>query len=468
MHHWIAWNILFRAQELAKRHRTFRILREMEAADQLSASALEGYRLEKLREFLSYCSHYVPYYRSRFSEYGIDPAHIRDVGELGVLPPLNKADIRKYRADLRSTIARDLTPFTTGGSTGEPLIFDIARRRTAARVACRQRVSRWWNLSTGDAEIALWGSPIEITRQRRVQDLRDRLLATRLLPAFEMSSAMITNYLDLLEAGKWRQIFGYPSAIYLLCREASKQGRDLRRVGFKAAFVTGEVLWPYQREFISSVLGCPVANGYGGRDSGFIAHECPQGGMHILADCVVVEILDERGHAANPGEAGEIVVTDLYSHEAPFIRYRTGDVGAFSSRKCACGRALPLLERIEGRSNDLVVTPDGRLINSLALIYAIREVAGVEHFRIRQKLPDSFHVEIVRNQQYAPDAEERIRRGWSQLMRSPVAVTFDYLPSLAAEKSGKFRHVLSDIAEGRSLCQPRMISRGGVATGEQT
>ena len=243
-------------------------------------------------------------------------------------------------------------------------------------MACRQRISRWWGLSVGDLEIALWGSPVELTRQQRLQEIRDWLLATRLLPAFEMNEPTMGIYLDILERRPWRQIFGYPSAIYLLCLEARKQGRDLRRLGVKAVFVTGEVLLPHQRELISETLACPVADGYGGRDSGFIAHECPQGGMHILADCTIVEVLDPDGQPVPPGESGEITVTDLYSHEAPFIRYRTGDIGVVSSRQCRCGRALPLLEKIEGRSNDLILAPDGRIINSLALIYAVREVAG--------------------------------------------------------------------------------------------
>ena len=117
------------------------------------------------------------------------------------------------------------------------------------------------------------------------------------------------------------------SAIYLLCLHARKTGRDLRRVGIRVAFVTGEVLLPHQRQLIEATLNCSVANGYGGRDSGFIAHECPQGGMHLIADAVITEIVAADGRPAAVGEPGEIVVTDLYSHEAPFIRYATGDIG---------------------------------------------------------------------------------------------------------------------------------------------
>jgi phenylacetate-CoA ligase len=265
----------------------------------------------------------------------------------------------------------------------------------------------------------------------------------------------MSRYLDVLEQGSCCQLFGYPSALYLLCLHARKEGRNLRRLGLKVAFVTGEVLFPYQREMIATTMNCPVANGYGARDSALIAHECPQGGMHVLADAVILELLDAQGSPVALGKTGEIVITDLYSHEAPFIRYATGDTAVMSSRYCSCGRALPLLEAVEGRSNDCIIAPDGRIINSLALIYSLREIEGIERFRVCQKTLDYFHVQVVRNENYPNDAEQRIRRNWTQLLRSPVRVTFEYMPELSLEPSGKFRHVVSELPAVRDLQRVR-------------
>lgn len=441
---WIAWNIVFRLQERAKRHESFSILREMEAADRLSGVELRQLQTEKLREFIDSCYRHVPYVRRRMDEAGVAPGDIREPADLALLPLMTKADVRQHRESLRSDIAGKLVPFSTGGSTGEPLIFDLSKRRIASRVACRQRVSRWWGVSVGDPELALWGSPIEVGHQDHLRNFRDRLLRTRLLPAFEMNPATMSRYLDILENGPCRQIFAYPSAVYLLCLHARKEGRRLRHLGIRAVFVTGEVVFPFQRELISDTLNCPVANGYGGRDSGFIAHECPQGGMHLMEDAVVTEIVDSSGQPVRPGEAGEIVVTDLYSDGAPFLRYATGDYGVLGTRPCSCGRASAVLERVEGRSNDLVVTPDGRMINSLALVYPVREIKGIEQFRICQKTVNWFHVNLVTNQDFSASAEDRLRHAWGALLRSPVDVTFEYLPNLPADRSGKFRHVVSE------------------------
>jgi phenylacetate-CoA ligase len=453
MRRWLAWNVWFRLQELAKGHNTFRMLRDMEAADQLTVSELQQLQQERLRAFLEACYRHVPYVRLRMQESGVGPGDIRDARDLRRLPLMTKADIRCHRSELRAQNATRLSPFTTGGSTGEPLIFDLGRRRTASRVACRQRVARWWGVGVGDPEIALWGSAIEVNRQDRIRGLRDRLLRSQLLSAFEMNEGRLSEYLDVIERKGCRQLFGYPSAVYLLCLQAQKQKRDLRSLGVRVVFVTGEVLLPHQRTLISEMLNAPVADGYGGRDSGFIAHECPQGGMHVLSDATVVEIVDGDGRSLQPGEPGEIVVTDLYSDEAPFIRYATGDIGVASTRLCVCGRALPLLERIEGRSNDLVVAPDGRRINSLALVYPLREISGIEQYRISQKELDCFHVQMVCNGSFPTDGEDRIRRGWSQLLRTRVRVTFEYLSRIPAEPKGKFRHVVSEVGQAESAVE---------------
>ncbi len=446
MRRWLARQIVFPLQERAKGHDTLRLLADMQRADRLSAGELRQLQTQRLRAFMDSCYQHVPYVRRLMQEATLEPAAIRGAEDLQRLPLLTKADIRRHRAELRSDTASRLSSFTTSGSTGEPLIFDLGKRRIASRVACRQRVAGWWGVGLGDPEIAIWGSQIELTRQDWIRSVRDRLLASRLLSAFEMNQKQIAAYLDIVERKGCRQLFGYPSAIYLLCLEAQRSGRNLRTLGVQVVFVTGEVLFPHQRELISQTLNCPVADGYGGRDSGFISHECPQGGMHILADAVIVEIVDSRGGPVPAGEAGELVVTDLYSEEAPFIRYKTGDIGVASTHACACGRALPLLERIEGRSNDSVVAPDGRLINALALVYPLREIEGIEQYRICQKRVDSFQVQMVCNDGFQKEAEERIRANWRQLLRTPVQVTFEYLSHIPADARGKFRHVTSEVA----------------------
>jgi phenylacetate-CoA ligase len=451
MYRWVVRKIFFPVHEWLKGHQTLRILREMKAADAMTAAELEDLSCAKLRGLIDYSFRYVPYVRKQMRDAGIEPSQIQSPADLVRLPVITKAAIRANRSQLRSEIVKSLAPYSTTGSTGEPLLFDLGKRRTAARVACRQRVTRWWGLSVGDPEFVIWGSSVELTHQDRVRRVRDRLLATQLLSAFEMDETVILQYLDLMLRRGCRMIFGYPCAIYLLCLYARRHEKNLRRLGVKTVFTTGEILWPYQRELISEVMNCPVADGYGGRDSGFVSHECPQGGMHILSDAVIVEVVDAEGQPVPPGESGEIVVTDLYSHEAPFIRYATGDRGVLSSKKCPCGRALPLFEKIEGRAMEFFLTPDGRTISGGSVFYAFYGIDGIDQFKVFQKTVDCFHIQIVAGKNYRTENEARIREGMARRMRSPVRVTFEYLPLIPLDPSGKLRCVVSEVAGVEAL-----------------
>src|SRR5690606_8217901 len=107
------------------------------------------------------------------------------------------------------------------------------------------------------------------------------------------------------------------------------------------------------------------------RDAGFIAHECPLGGMHITADDIVVELIGRDDRPVPAGELGEVVVTHLATRDFPFIRYRTGDMAVMDDQPCSCGRGLPLLKEIQGRSTDFVVAADGTVMHGLALVYVV-------------------------------------------------------------------------------------------------
>jgi phenylacetate-CoA ligase len=444
-------DVLFPLHEYLKDHPTSRILRDMESADRMSGSELAELSNARLRYLIRYSYENVPFVRDVMTKTRLEPSRIESASDLVLLPVMRKSDIRANRPRLRSTLAKNLVQYTTTGSTGDPLLFDISKRRIASRVACRQRVTRWYGLSVGDPEIVLWGSPVELTKQDWVRSIRDRFLRSRLLSAFEMKESTMDRYLDFMERYRCRMIFGYPSSVYLLCRHARNRKRNLRSLGVKAAFVTGIPLYAYEREMISEVLNCPVADGYGGRDSGFIAHECPQGGMHILSDAVIVETVDRDGQPVPTGESGEIVVTDLYSEEAPFIRYATGDYGVLSSERCRCGRALPMIARIDGRVMDFFLAADGRLMPGGVVFYALYGLDGIEQFKVIQKKVDQFHIQIVADHIFNKDKESLVRQRLEQRMRSPLHVSFEYLKEIPAEKTGKFRGTVSELPEIRDL-----------------
>ncbi|MFZ4289640.1 phenylacetate--CoA ligase family protein [Variovorax sp. HJSM1_2] len=435
--------VLFPLQERLKHHTTVAVHRQMEAAQWWPAPQLEQHRVRRLRELLSDAGTFVPYYKELFAKLGFEPASVSSMGDLTKLPFLTKALIKANTEALKHPQAAGLARFNTGGSSGEPLIFFIGRKRVSYDVAAKWRATRWWGVDIGDPEMVVWGSPIELGTQDRIKFIRDRLMRTELLPAFEMSEDKLDSFVASIRRVRPRMLFGYPSALSLIARHALKRGVAMNDLGIKVAFVTSERLYDDQRAVISSTFGCPVANGYGGRDAGFIAHECPSGSMHITADDIIVEIINEAGEPQPAGVAGEIVVTHLSTNDFPFIRYRTGDIGVLGQKQCACGRGLPLLQEIQGRSTDFVVASNGTILHGLSLIYILRDLAGVQSFKVVQETRLLTRVLLVTDAQFTPSAVDDIRAGFQRRLGQDVEIQVDIVDSIAAEKSGKFRYIVS-------------------------
>ncbi|OBV37764.1 glycosyltransferase [Janthinobacterium psychrotolerans] len=438
--HW-----LFPLHEKLKRHDSVRLLRRMERSQWWSAGQLERWRLARLRRLLRHAGAHVPYYGALFQRLGFDPRQVHDLADLARLPLLRKRDISTAREAFKSDRAVGLRPFSTGGSSGEPLLFFLGRRRISHDIAAKWRATRWWGVDIGEREVVLWGSPIELHAQDRLRRLRDWLLRSTLLPAFAMSPGKVDGFIKRLLELRPRMLFGYPSALCRIASQAGAQGVPLDGLGVKVAFVTSERLYDEQRAQIASAFGCPVANGYGGRDAGFIAHECPHGGMHITAEDIIVEIVDAAGQPLPAGSLGEIVVTHLATRDYPFIRYATGDIGALGTAPCACGRGLPLLQKIEGRSTDFLTATDGTVMHGLALVYILRELPQVRSFKIVQESLLRTRVLLVCLPALDAPTRAVIVAGFQARLGAQVAVDIDEVDEIAAEASGKYRYVISKI-----------------------
>ncbi|MBC7206073.1 MAG: phenylacetate--CoA ligase family protein, partial [Methyloversatilis sp.] len=187
--------LVFPLQERLKKHSTVADRRAMEDSQWWPRERLEALRVQRLRALLTHAAAHVPYYRDLFARVGFDPAAVSSLTDLQRLPFLDKPLIRAHTDALKADDARGLARFNTGGSSGVPLIFYIGLERVSRDVAAKWRATRWWGVDIGDPEIVLWGSPIELGAQDRVRLLRDRLMRTRLLPAFEMSDAKVEGFI---------------------------------------------------------------------------------------------------------------------------------------------------------------------------------------------------------------------------------------------------------------------------------
>ncbi|HNQ23324.1 MAG TPA: AMP-binding protein [Phycisphaerae bacterium] len=435
---------------------TFRFLRELEDSQWLAPADVARLQERKLQALLRHAAANTRFYGRLMQSTGADPRHDPPLEVLRRLPPVSKADIREHLDEMTWPAAPGgLFPSNTGGSTGEPLIFYLDRRRQAYDMAARLRSHRWFGVGVGERELYLWGSPIEWSRNDRLKRQRDGLINHRLLSAFDMAPQRLDAYLDELERYQPACLFGYPSSLALLATHGRTTGRRLRRRRLRAVFVTGEVCHAHDRDTIRDYFGVPVADGYGSREAGFIAHECPEGNLHLTAENVVVEILRDDQPAAT-GEMGEIVVTHLDAYAQPFIRYRTGDVGRLRAGRCACGRGLPLMDVVCGRTTDFLYLPDGTVKHALSIIYPLRALAGVAQFRVLQDADYSVIVEVVRRPGTADLNEAAVAQAARPVLGTDVPLTVHLVPHIPASSSGKYRYVTSEVSRATAAQTQRL------------
>jgi phenylacetate-CoA ligase len=443
MHPFAVRHFIYPLHERVLRRNTFSQLASLESSQWWPIQRLRELQGQKLQAVLGHAFERCAFYRRRFTEAGIDPATV-GLESLAKLPTISKQDIREnLDAMIDASVAGGLHRFTTGGSTGEPLVFMMDRARQAADQAARARSRRWFEIDLGERELYLWGSPVELKAQDRIKSLRDRLTNHRLLSAFEMTPRNMSRYLDEIARFDPVHIFGYPSSIARLCRHAGSAGRRIGNPSLKAVFVTGEVFSSADRAVIEEAVTVPVADGYGSREGGFVAHQCTAGAYHVTMESLIVELLGDDGREVSDGSTGEIVLTHLDWYGMPLIRYRTGDMARRGTGACSCRRALTTLDRIEGRKTDMLLRHDGAHVHALGVIYVLRDAPGVREFKIVQQVDLSLDVMIAADGRFNDTVSERARSLLAKQMGPGVDVRINRVETPGQDPSGKHRHVTS-------------------------
>jgi phenylacetate-CoA ligase len=243
--------------------------------------------------------------------------------------------------------------------------------------------------------------------------------------------------------------YGYVSMLEAFARHVAERGWDGRRLALKVIVTTSEVLTAPQRQLLRDTFGCPVQNEYGCGEVGPIAYECPAGSLHLM-DHLHVELVDSRNRPVSAGETGEVAVTDLYNRAMPLVRYRLGD-SAVAGAPCNCGRGLPVLQTVWGRSYDFVESPDGRRFHGEFFMYLFEQMRqqgiGVRQFQVRQQAPDALSVALV-------CAEAPSEAQTAQIVNTvrdhlgPVRVQVTRVEAIARTRSGKTAVIVNEWRNG--------------------
>jgi phenylacetate-CoA ligase len=436
---------LWRSGELAQ----MRYLREFEQTQFLSTEAIRELQWQRLRNLLGHAYLQCPFYRSRFDRAGLAPHDFRGLEDLRALAVLEKRDIQERGDELvaRDWPRSDLIANQTGGSTGAPVPFYLSKDRKCSRAAATLRHNRWAGWRIGDRAAVIWGAPLD----RPSDSWRSRLRGALLRAPLWLDTANITEeslarfHTDLLRY-RPRTIQAYARSAVLFARYLQARGLTPHRP--HSIVTSAEVLEADERRLIEDVFGCPVFNRYGCREVSVIASECSaHRGLHIMAEGLYIEIETPDGPAA-PGEMGSILVTDLLNYAMPLIRYRIGDVGAWASGSCPCGRGLPRLERVAGRVTDFLVGCDGRLVSGVYLAtYVVAQRPSLGQVQILQRQAGAVTYRIKPGRDFHHESDlQYLRSTTRRYLGAEARVESEVVEDLPAESSGKILFSRSTVA----------------------
>lgn len=333
---------------------------------------------------------------------------------------------------------------TTGGSTGEPVKLHKNSDALARERAATWRAYCWAGVGIGDKQARFWGVPHNAKAAQKAR-LIDFVSNRKRVSAFNLTKDSLDDYYQTLLKFKPHYMYGYVSVIRRFCEHL--QTYNLPPLpSIKSIITTSEVLTDTDRVFIENTCKVKVFNEYGCGEVGSIAHECEQGNMHIMADNLLVEILDSTG---NPTTTGEVVVTDFFNRATPMIRYRLGDFASISHESCPCGRNLPILKGIHGRAYDIIKTPSGKSVHPEALIYVFEELQqqyqAFSQFQIIQTAIDKLDVRIIPTDRWNESFQTLVMKGIHEKIDPSFHANFIICQEIPREKSGKMRVVKSEV-----------------------
>lgn len=417
----------------------------------MSKDGFWAYQRSAFKRLYEHARTRVAYYRDRPREYPPRIGDSQNVLEiLTRLPVLGKQSVREHNEQFW---ARPAAPFTwlstTTGTTGTPLRL----ARSLWERGFGENVEREWlrriSGSRYPRTLLLTGMLVPDNLE---SDLywHDRVFGDVYLSIYALGPNFRDPIVDLVKRFRPECVYGYTSSVNQL---ASLVGDAVQSVKDRCVAVTTcEVLQPSWRENIEANLCSRLFDLYGSQESCHRVDQCCEGRMHINPLIGIVEIVDDQGLPVKRGEIGRVLVTGLVCKSMPLIRYEIGDSALSTgyAADCPCGLAWPTIGHIEGRSEDLVRTRDGRVISVLC-DRITKGVDGIEECQLIQKDYEQFVLKIVRNMdnpEHYMALEEDIRTKMGRRLHTDFEIEFEYVDSIPRGKRGKFKAVVSEVGSG--------------------
>lgn len=431
----IHWPLVVGAGEAAVR----RLLLQMESTQWLSAEALQAQQSRQLRALLSHARRHCSFYRERLPS---------DLARWYEIPLLTRADLQAQPDAVRAAVyprAHGKTfDIATGGSTAEPV---RVRRTALTQVFWRAATLRdhLWHRRDCSATMAIirqFPKPVDTTKPGRWGG------GLRSGPAWHLPIATdVTSQLRWLQGINPDILLTYPANLEALLTCMDDKGMALPKLR-EVRTVSGSVT-PALRGLCQAVLGVPLTDLYSAQEVGVIALQCPDSGLlHVQAEHLLIEVLNEQGQPCREGEIGQVVVTDLHNFAMPLIRYALHD-WAEVGPPCPCGRGLPTLRRVLGRTRNLAMTPLGQPFWPVLETRSILDVIPhLRQYQFEQTSYDSITARLVCASNLAPGQLRRLQTVLERMLGHSYRWTWQLKRThLPLSANGKFEEFISSVAQ---------------------
>lgn len=417
------------------------LLSKLEKSQFYPADQIAELQLESLKNIFNYAYKHCPYYAKKFDSCGFNPQDLKSSADLPKLPILTKDDIRDNRQEIISDEYKidDLIYKRTGGSTSVPLQLYVDRQAGNLKTAATIRHNRWAGYDRGDKLAAIWGDTDKkySVKERLYNMLYGRTIC---LDTLKMTEEYNLEFVEKMRKFKPAIMMGHAHSLYALA--GFLDDHNIKNLGIEGIISTAEILYDHERIKIESIFGKILFNRYGCEELSIIASECPaHDGLHVNAEGLLVEVLG--GDCENPGR---LIITDLWNRGMPFIRYEIGDMATTITGDCDCGRGLPRLGKIYGRTADLLYTPDGRTISGISILdtFAI-QVPGVKQVQIIQNKLDLLNFKVVKSDDFNDESLTILKKKIPQFFGEKMRYEIEYVDKIGQTERGKYRFSISNI-----------------------
>jgi phenylacetate-coenzyme A ligase PaaK-like adenylate-forming protein len=378
----------------------------------------------------------VPFYRDRFRAAGVDADVIRTLDDVRKLPILERPDLQRLGiAGLKVPGAWGMRA-SSSGSTGRAVHFlwPLEQMRWLDAGEARARV--WLGSDVGTRRLEVRCRPVG-----RLQAISATLLNTAAFHAPVVADrAEVRRLAQALERRPPTLIWGVSNALYVLAVALLEEGRSVRA---GACWSGGNHLHPHYRQAFERAFACEVYERYASMETGLVAHECVEArSLHVPAEGLIVEILNQDGEEVAAHETGDVVVTCLHNTATPLIRYRLGDrAEAPDGRACACGRGLPVFGRVAGRANDFLRTAEGTLVSPGEAVAAARiGHDSIIDFQVVQANDRRLRILVVQRESATEQADrERLVETFARIVHPPERPSIERVDHIALTPGGKLR-----------------------------